>query len=326
MTPTLYVAIGISGSGKSTFYHNLKKTIPNLNYYSWDQLRHEWYDPVDYNNAFTLACQDKNFGNKADKCLLDILNQHKSVFIDNTNLSPKRRAFAISNAKKLGYKTVAIIFNVPLTTAINRQSTRLDKSVNKKAVINQYNSLTLPTHNEFDEVYDSNNFTITEATIPELRRNLETGFPNTKKRQHSVNEVQVLAINYIPNPTQKTLYIASTTTASAANQYHQNISLSNIMFDLVDSDINIRLERNNKPFYVRPVNEENTDIMVSCNCQDYLMRFANINAENNCHIGELPPPYTKTTNRPPVNPSRVPGMCKHIIKVVDYLNATGLLV
>jgi predicted kinase len=154
--PILYIAIGASGSGKSTIFKKLKPLNPNLNYFSWDQLRLDWYDSEDYSNAWRLANEDKSFKSKADINFCNLLKHHKDLFIDNTNLTEKRRRSFILPAKKLGYKIVAIVFNVPLKTLIDRQTSRTDKYVPEDAVKIQFNSLQPPAEGEFDMVLNAN--------------------------------------------------------------------------------------------------------------------------------------------------------------------------
>lgn len=154
--PVLYIAIGVSGSGKSTTYKKLKNSNPNLNYFSWDQLRLDWYDSNDYSNAWKLANEDKSFGLKADFQFRMLLKKKQDLFIDNTNLTPKRRKSFIDPARKSGYKIVAIVFDVPLKTLISRQTTRGDKSVPAEAVTRQYNSMVFPMISEVDEVLNAN--------------------------------------------------------------------------------------------------------------------------------------------------------------------------
>ncbi len=153
--PILYIAIGVSGAGKSTTFGKLKEKDENLNYFSWDALRHEWYDKDDYKKAWEMSCKDRNFKRKADAVFNSLLAEGKSLYVDNTNLTVKRRKPMIEAAKKLGYKTVAITFDIDLNTAIARQSTRGDKYVNEGAVTQQFNSLQPPAWQEFDIEYES---------------------------------------------------------------------------------------------------------------------------------------------------------------------------
>lgn len=153
--PILYVAVGPSGSGKSTAFRKLKEKNPNINHFSWDDLRHEWYDANDYARAWEMSCADKEFKNKAQAVFESLIVQNQDLYIDNTNLTVKRRRPYINRARALGYKVVAITFDVDLKTAISRQSTRGDKYVSEGAVRKQFESLQPPTIGEFDKVIDS---------------------------------------------------------------------------------------------------------------------------------------------------------------------------
>jgi predicted ABC-type ATPase len=151
--PVLYIAAGPSGSGKSTTFEMLNNLIPSIAHFSWDNLRLDWYDPTDYNRAWKLAGEDPTFMSRA----WDEFNKHiqsqSDVFVDNTNLTPKRRKPFIDAAKKAGYLIVGIKFDVELDELISRQSTRGDKCIPDRSVIQQYESYKYPTLVEgFDEI------------------------------------------------------------------------------------------------------------------------------------------------------------------------------
>jgi predicted kinase len=120
--------------------------------FSFDDLRLEWYHPTDYAKAFQLSTQDRSFDAKASQRFQSMVETHEHIFIDNTNLTPKRRKIYIELAHKYDYKTIAIILNTPLETLIERQTTRGDKNVPEEAVRHQYNSMVLPTKGEFNQV------------------------------------------------------------------------------------------------------------------------------------------------------------------------------
>jgi predicted kinase len=151
-SPTLVVPIGPSGAGKSTLFKGLSETNPGMVSFSLDTLRHQWYDANDYSNAFRLSCADKKFEARAKAVFEEMIKQPQTIFVDNTNLTPKRRAFHLEQAHKYGYTTVAIILNTPLEVLIERQTTRGDKNVPEDAVRRQYSSMVLPGKGEFDRV------------------------------------------------------------------------------------------------------------------------------------------------------------------------------
>lgn len=150
--PTIYFPIGVSGAGKSTYLKKLQTKIPDLQVFSLDTLRHEFYDPVDYAKAFSASTKDKEFSSRANQRFIDMIATGKSIYIDNTNLTAKRRRFYLDVARKNGYKTHAILMPVDIETLVKRQLTRGDKNVPEDAVRRQFASLQSPQEGEFDSV------------------------------------------------------------------------------------------------------------------------------------------------------------------------------
>jgi predicted kinase len=150
--PTLHVPIAPSGAGKTTLLRRLQAQNPDIQVFSLDTLRHEWYDPNDYEKAWKAASEDPEFMNKANQRFMELIKTQKDLFIDNTNLTPKRRRFYLDYARRHGYKTVGYLLPANLETLIARQSTRTDKSVPADAVRQQYASLQPPATGEFDDV------------------------------------------------------------------------------------------------------------------------------------------------------------------------------
>jgi len=154
--PTLWMPIAASGTGKSTYLKKLREINPNILSFSFDDLRHEWYDKEDYGRAFQLSTEDKEFNNKAYAVFRKMAKTGQDIYVDNTNLTAKRRKFYIDIAKKAGYRTVGIEMPVDAETIVARQKTRGDKNVKESAVRDQFARLERPKDGEFDEVIVSN--------------------------------------------------------------------------------------------------------------------------------------------------------------------------
>jgi len=158
--PIMYMPIAASGSGKSTLLNSESMDCVldrnnidgELLHFSLDKLRHDWYDPDDYRNAFALACEDKEFKNKANKVFADMVKTGQSIYLDNINISKKRRAEYIRQGHKYGYVVYAILLPVELQTVLDRQDTRSDKFVPLDAVKQHYMSLSLPSLGEVDRI------------------------------------------------------------------------------------------------------------------------------------------------------------------------------
>jgi len=151
MQPTLIMPIGASGSGKSTLRTKLLLDNPELTIYSWDDLRLEFYSS-NYDEAYKLATEDNNFGKKVNARFMELIKTGNDIYVDNVNVSKKRRAFFINEARRRGYFIRAVVFPVALDVILSRQLTRTDKTVPDFAVRNQYRSIQAPQFGEFDDV------------------------------------------------------------------------------------------------------------------------------------------------------------------------------
>jgi predicted kinase len=162
MQPILFIPIGASGSGKSTFREKLLMDNPNLPVFCLDDLRLEWYIDAEedgeyshkeaYSKAFERACDDTTFNSKANARYMEMIKTGDDLYVDNTNTSAKRRRFYITEARKRGYYIQAIIFPIELQELIDRQTTRSDKNVPIFAVQRMYMGLQLPSYGDFDGI------------------------------------------------------------------------------------------------------------------------------------------------------------------------------
>lgn len=151
--PVCYIPIAPSGAGKSTYLKNLEAERGEVTVYSLDRLRHEFYDMKDYAKAYEGSVNDKSFESRATARFHATLKERPAtLYLDNTNLSAKRRKFYVQAARKAGYKVVAVLMPVKLDTLLERQKTRGDKVVPDSAVKQQYKSLQMPLKGEFDEI------------------------------------------------------------------------------------------------------------------------------------------------------------------------------
>lgn len=148
--PVLYMLIGPSGSGKSTAIKSLDCSDSQV--FSLDRLRREFYDATNYENAYAMSVKDKGFEAKANARFQTMVRSHDNLVVDNTNLSRRRRRWYIDQARRGGYSVAAIVMPASVDLLVQRQSTRLDKSVPAAAVQQQYASLQLPMIGEFDKI------------------------------------------------------------------------------------------------------------------------------------------------------------------------------
>jgi len=169
---------------------------------------------------------------------------------------------------------------------------------------------------------------IETKNIPQLRRHIEQGFPDTKKRQHITHEVKITKLQYIPITYNNILRIQSESLTDGGNVHKQLMDIVNVTFQPPNSENTVGVtDELGRERFVTPVELNVHNVKVNCDCKDYEFRFANFNIQNKCHLGPPPPPYVrKTTTRPEVNPMKVPGMCKHLLRVTEDMQKQGILI
>lgn len=156
--PKIIMPIAPSGAGKSTLAPLYTRTNGPARsgecvYFSWDALRLEWYgDGSDYTKAYRESQKDSKFNNKAHKVFMDYLKAGRDIFVDNTNLSLKRRRGLLSDARRKGYYKIAVLLPIDLDTLLERRVKREDKVIPVDSVLRQYQSLSTPSYGEFDEI------------------------------------------------------------------------------------------------------------------------------------------------------------------------------
>lgn len=146
--------IGPSGCGKSTLYTQLQNIQQGLHMLSYDSMRCLLYGN-DYAKAWKAANNDVTFHSQVKNTYVGLLNDNCNIYIDNTNLSPKVRNYWLTEAKRYGYTTIGILFDVDIEILISRQASRQDKTVPHNAVYQQFDALKLPINGEFDIVTTS---------------------------------------------------------------------------------------------------------------------------------------------------------------------------
>lgn len=166
-----------------------------------------------------------------------------------------------------------------------------------------------------------------ESTYDNLEANITTSFPTTKKRQHATNEVRVQKLDLIPYLGTQMLHVRAISVGSTGQQYQQAIQFLRVKFEQAKTTENVEFTgADGKQYFVTPINLNNHNVKVRCNCLDFYHRFAHYNHGDKSIVGRAPVPYQrKTTTRPEVNPDHVPGMCKHLIKVVQQLQTQGII-
>ena len=117
MNNTLYITVGLPGSGKSTYVKNFIKD-KDIEYLSSDSLRAVYGKSEEDQTVTPLV-----FGHIKRK-VDEFLKDGKNVLVDATSVNRKERSDYIKTAKKYGAKVVAIVFKMDRQGLIERNEKR----------------------------------------------------------------------------------------------------------------------------------------------------------------------------------------------------------
>jgi hypothetical protein len=167
---------------------------------------------------------------------------------------------------------------------------------------------------------ESSDDILLELNYNALLRNTETNF-DTPRKQNS-NHVRIKDVEFVPSIRDGTLTVVGKS-EGAEKDYTTRLMFSNIKFVQEPSAQHVTVTgADGTEYHFSPVKiGGGHHIRVNCECLDFYYRFAAWNHAKKALDGTPPKPYIKKTNRPPVNPNKVPGVCKHIIKFIDQLKS-----
>jgi len=165
-----------------------------------------------------------------------------------------------------------------------------------------------------------------EVTLNDLERDTVFGFPNTKKRQHATDPVQITQMNLTPAKPTGDL-ICDAVAKSGPKTYDPKILFLEVQFEDEDTQSNVTFTASDGDTYnIIPISLSKSNVKVTCNCLDFRWRFSTWNDNQDVLYGKPPPPYQrKTDTRPPANPNKTPGICKHLIKMTKALRQANLI-
>ena len=168
-----------------------------------------------------------------------------------------------------------------------------------------------------------------ESTLRVLDTNTRQFQPPSAKRQHAtgpVNIVQVQTIPFAPSGELKVETVARS--GESGKTYHPILMFQDVQYEEADTDQNVSFTgHDGKEHHIQPISLAKNNVKVRCDCLDFYYRFFPHNNADKSMYGNVPRPYVRKTNtRPPANPQKVPGLCKHLLAAAEALINTGLII
>lgn len=178
---------------------------------------------------------------------------------------------------------------------------------------------------------------LTETTYGGLERNVMNFVPRTKKRQFALAPLQVQGMEFSPLPNANNLLVEGQVANPQSETKMNAVYSPKILFQEVEfhqpegeeevaNPNTLTIEgKNGKEFTISPLLLNKNNVKVSCNCLDFWWRFSFYNHRDQSLLGYDVGFYKKRTQRPPVNPRKVPAMCKHLLKLAIELKNNGVV-
>lgn len=133
--------------------------------------------------------------------------------------------------------------------------------------------------------------------------------------------------NVVPFKGTKTLLIQAQCFGQTVNGIHTvNFQFENLKYvDEIPENAEYKTYTyKDEDYYFEYPDISTTKVRVRCSCPDFYWRFALADNKANCLFGSKPKAYKKKTNRKPLNPDMIPGICKHIVQLQSFLKTKDI--
>ncbi len=166
-----------------------------------------------------------------------------------------------------------------------------------------------------------------EISLDDLYQSTVAAFPRTKKRQHATGPVQIVELAWTPYLGVKTLFIKGTAESGESGKvYHPLVLFKNVRYHerVVRGRVEI-VANDGRNYVLEKLSYSENGVLLRCDCSDFKWRFNYYDHLDKSLYGSKKRRYESKEGGPPANPKEMPGMCKHLIKLVQSLDQAGLL-
>lgn len=165
-----------------------------------------------------------------------------------------------------------------------------------------------------------------EASLEQLVNQAERAFPDTSRRQHATDTTSVVNIEMIPQ--KNNLLVKGQVRGSQNKIYDIIVQFQQVKYNPPEGEDKVTFVSNEQTYAIAPIALAQNNCKVRCNCLDFRFRFAINNFSDGSLYGSKPRAYQPKpgSKRGPANPTRSPGVCKHIMTFVDELHQANLFV
>lgn len=163
-----------------------------------------------------------------------------------------------------------------------------------------------------------------ESNLPDLYKSAAKAFPGTRKRQFAVDEIKITKLSMLPFLGMNTLFVKGLAqNIFEGTEYEPMILMKKVKYhkDKVPGSIEFK-DSVGGNYIMEPITDQ--DVLVRCQCKDFLYRFHHYNFTDHSLYGRDRKPY-HGLGLWKANPMELPGMCKHLMKLGRALSDAKIL-
>tara|TARA_Y100000034_G_scaffold35064_2_gene43027 strand:+ start:13615 stop:14124 length:510 start_codon:yes stop_codon:yes gene_type:complete len=164
--------------------------------------------------------------------------------------------------------------------------------------------------------------TFIETSLNDLYDSTVAAFPNTTMRQHATDPIVITHLKWVPYVGMKTLFVKGLA-QNESREYNPTIVFKQVEYNPNTHFIKL-VSNDDKIYHLKQLSLENNDVLVRCNCPDFFWRFNYYDHVDKSLYNRKRKKY-ESAGGPPANPLEMPGMCKHLIKMVKTLHRSSIL-
>jgi hypothetical protein len=166
-----------------------------------------------------------------------------------------------------------------------------------------------------------------ESTLDQLYTSAVQAFPRTRFRQHATDPIRITELQWIPYLGMKTLYLRGRAqNIDNHHEYQPIILFKNVRYhDTKDQAGLVEIVASDEKHYLlERLGYTANDVLLRCDCKDFHWRFNYYDHIDHSLYGRKRSKY-EAQGGPPANPRQMPGMCKHLMKMVLALDHAGVV-
>jgi hypothetical protein len=166
------------------------------------------------------------------------------------------------------------------------------------------------------------NWIIEESSLVDLYNSTVQAFPNCTLRQHATQTISIADLTWVPYKGMKTLFIKALA-QNEGKEYNSIILFKRVKY-IESGGIKI-VDNIGQQHFIEQLSLNKTDVLIRCNCLDFFYRFNYYDHLDKSLYGPKRTPYKAKGTHPPANPTKSEGLCKHLIKMMEILQESGIV-